>query len=398
MDTSILASPAASAFNFLKRSTLLLLFLSSFTTPALALQWDIRNLGILPDAQFSTGAALNDLGQVTGNMNYGTVDEGGIPRSIQYVYISAPNGGPLQLIDNSSVIPGIRFYSAAEINNAGQVVGRYLQGSSTHVAFSTAANGGTVINEQAFFQGVDINSSGSAVYQGTFGAVNVVAPDGTSNIIIPSSVPGDVRGINNAGQVAVNLSNEESPDDAFTGAVWTEADGFRHVFADGSPTRLFDINNSGQVLGTLLAPPSGTPLFVIDPDDTVHTLNLSLTGESAAFGSFRLNDSGQVIGVIRDNIGTPTFSFLTSIGTDEIINLSMEEDILAAGWSNIVVSDINNLGQISGTGTINGATRAFLLTPVPEPETYAMMLAGLFMLGFMRGGHKTAHLTKGGKS
>ena len=49
-----------------------------------------------------------------------------------------------------------------------------------------------------------------------------------------------------------------------------------------------------------------------------------------------------------------------------------------------MVSDINNLGQISGTGTINGATRAFLLTPVPEPETYAMMLAGLSVLGFMR--------------
>jgi len=49
-----------------------------------------------------------------------------------------------------------------------------------------------------------------------------------------------------------------------------------------------------------------------------------------------------------------------------------------------MVSDINILGQISGTGTINGTTRAFLLTPIPEPETYAMMLAGLSMLVFLR--------------
>jgi len=163
---------------------------------------------------------------------------------------------------------------------------------------------------------------------------------------------------------------------------------------NGAALQLYDINNSGQVLGSLLddvgSPMNQSPLFVIDPDNTVHTLNIDIDEQSASlgfsllYGGFKLNDSGQVIGVIRDSQGTTSFSFLTSIGTDDVINLSMEEDILAAGWSNITVSDINNLGQISGTGIIGGEKRAFLLTPVPEPETYAMMLAGLSMLGFMR--------------
>ncbi|HEY9277419.1 MAG TPA: hypothetical protein VIO87_04375 [Methylotenera sp.] len=54
----------------------------------------------------------------------------------------------------------------------------------------------------------------------------------------------------------------------------------------------------------------------------------------------------------------------------------------AASWSNITVSGINNLGQISCTGTIDGTTRAFLLTLIPETETYAMLMPGLGVMGF----------------
>jgi PEP-CTERM motif len=45
--------------------------------------------------------------------------------------------------------------------------------------------------------------------------------------------------------------------------------------------------------------------------------------------------------------------------------------------------DINSVGQIVGFGIISGKNHAFLVTPVPEPETYAMMVAGLGLLGFM---------------
>ena len=70
--------------------------LYAFPTPAFALDWDIKNLGVLPGAVFSTGTGLNDLGQVTGEMNYGTIDDGvNRPFTTQYVYISGPNGGPL---------------------------------------------------------------------------------------------------------------------------------------------------------------------------------------------------------------------------------------------------------------------------------------------------------------
>ena len=163
--------------------------------------------------------------------------------------------------------------------------------------------------------------------------------------------------------------------------------GLQPIFFQGANTTLFDINNSGLVLGQVTNDPFR--LLVLNPvSGAFNLIDLPGTGtlvnnsELESFGLPRFNDAGQIVGQYLLN-GT-TFSFLASATTNEVINLSMEQDIISAGWSNIMVSDINNLGQISGTGTINGATRAFLLTPVPEPETYAMMLAGLSVLGFMR--------------
>lgn len=45
-------------------------------------------------------------------------------------------------------------------------------------------------------------------------------------------------------------------------------------------------------------------------------------------------------------------------------------------------SAINDLGQIVGFGLFGNQERAFLLTPVPEPGTYALLLAGCASLGW----------------
>jgi hypothetical protein len=59
----------------------------------------------------------------------------------------------------------------------------------------------------------------------------------------------------------------------------------------------------------------------------------------------------------------------------------------AAGWVLMFAYDINDNGAIVGTAYNNILgieERAFLLTPaIPEPETYALMLAGLGLIGFM---------------
>jgi hypothetical protein len=51
----------------------------------------------------------------------------------------------------------------------------------------------------------------------------------------------------------------------------------------------------------------------------------------------------------------------------------------------VIVHDINDHGWIVGDAynSETQQTRAFLLTPVPEPETYAMLLFGLGLMGIV---------------
>ena len=53
------------------------------------------------------------------------------------------------------------------------------------------------------------------------------------------------------------------------------------------------------------------------------------------------------------------------------------------GWIISNAIDINNVGQIAANACNmdSGNCRAFLLSPVPEPKIYLMMLAGLGLLG-----------------
>jgi hypothetical protein len=47
------------------------------------------------------------------------------------------------------------------------------------------------------------------------------------------------------------------------------------------------------------------------------------------------------------------------------------------GWVLQTAESINDSGQIVGYGTRDGNTRAFLLTPVPEPSTLLLAAVGL---------------------
>ncbi|MBP9101543.1 MAG: PEP-CTERM sorting domain-containing protein [Nitrosomonas sp.] len=109
-----------------------------------------------------------------------------------------------------------------------------------------------------------------------------------------------------------------------------------------------------------------------------------------------INDIGQVVGGINSYCDNCIRSaFLYSEGT--ITDLSLLAPVVEAGWSELSAVGINNHGQIIGWGHLEGApgggSRAFLLSPivaVPEPATYAMLLAGLGLLGFvLRRGQQT---------
>lgn len=373
------------------------LLLGLFSSLVSAMEWTIKDLGVLPGATYSRGHALNDLGQVAGIVDLDPShtsigDLNGIGRA----FLSGPNGGPLSLVEKNSPQSRLYAFGVLEVNDLGQVVGYAHQGSSLIWGYTSSPNGGVLKNLELFGRGVDINDAGTALYDGTEGAGGAVVfnNDGTRQVISE----GPPRGINNDGQIVFESAVKTSDNNNWTGAIWSETSGFRPIEIAGSATRLYDINDAGQALG--LRAGVNNEFFVVDPDGAVHFVslpgdlivspfifndrNISIDDFLRNPNSFpKLNEDGQIIGRMQ-TAGGETFSFLASLNSSDVINLNTETDIVNAGWTNLIVSDINNHGQITGTGFIDGKLRAFLLTPVPEPETYAMMLAGLSMLGFVR--------------
>jgi probable HAF family extracellular repeat protein len=87
-----------------------------------------------------------------------------------------------------------------------------------------------------------------------------------------------------------------------------------------------------------------------------------------------INELGQVVGSGNNN------GYLYSHGIAYNLNSLIDP---SSGLTITSANGINDLGQIVGQACDSfGDCSAVLLTPVPEPETYGMMLAGLGIIGY----------------
>ena len=97
-------------------------------------------------------------------------------------------------------------------------------------------------------------------------------------------------------------------------------------------------------------------------------------GYSSALG---INDAGQVVGWTDTPAGV-RHAFITGpngVGMTDLNSLVS----LPGGDFLTTATGINNHGQVPAVGSF-----------IPEPETYAMLLAGLGLLGFIANRRKTA--------
>jgi probable HAF family extracellular repeat protein len=106
--------------------------------------------------------------------------------------------------------------------------------------------------------------------------------------------------------------------------------------------------------------------------------------QSEAFG---INDSGQVVGYSRLSGDQENHATLWNGTTATDLNNFLDASTMNEGWILSEARGINDNGWIVGyaTNSNTGYEHAFLLSiaAVPEPETYGMMLSGIFLLGFM---------------
>ncbi len=342
--------------------------------------FQVTDLGVLAGHASSVATRLNDNGDVVGycapaveNFN-----------QTAFVWRS----GTMSAVGK---LPGGSYSYAAAINSSGVIVGDGDTGNIRPQGWIKTSrgllnffpnNGGNThalfVGENGWIGGYYTKSLGGWVssWKGAIWTVDPKSPDRYRSIDLPI-LPGGIdpkssyalpAAFNQSGQAAGSAQTDQIGQHA---CFWNND--AKHtivdlgVFPDDWSSVANGMNDLGQVVGSSHPPfSSRAVIWNSDPQHSVSELPV-LSGDN--YGSaWAINNLGQVVGYSAFGmpgtweIGPSTAVLWTEGGVFAL--QSLLEPATGAGWSIIGASAINNSGQIVGTGTHNGQTRAFLLTPI----------------------------------
>ena len=330
------------------------------TTPA----YSLLDLGPASDQK----AGINDLGQT----------------------VFTRGGNVLRYTDGigvDAVASGYGRPALGGINDGGQVSFADASKRYSPILRATDGAGAVVIGETVapFESGVSVtrpNARGDVAYAGT--SIITYYSDFGSQQLVPSDPwldLGYVNGINDAGTIIYgNASSYQGHEGYGVGGAWNYRDGP----LDMGPIRWGSaLNNRGDIAGSV-----GNMPAIRWADGAVTQINKS--GFCIA-----LNDLGMAVGASSYTIGPDgLFAYarpwvFDASGARDLNNLIDP----ALGWNLWYASDINNAGQIAGTGFVSGQRHAFRLTPVsgvPEPGSLALVATAMAPL-VIRGRRRRAN-------
>lgn len=339
---------------------------------AAAQTYTITDLGTLKDANESSGFWINNSGDVVGcsdiQSSQGYPCTGLMPGQRAF-YWSASGG-----MKNLGTLTGATVSGAIGINDSGVVVGySNVKGQpvTDFVAVQWSATGaitklGTLSggNSSAAFE---INSAGEIAGDSFLSNGNVNATSWTNKKIKNlGSLPGAIftagLDLNDNGEIVGESVFSYGPPFSSHGFLFN---GTTMKDLGTLPGGVTSIANAVNSLGVVVGQSDGTSTHGFwhavkwNTSQKIEDLGLLKGGTySVAFG---INDSKVVVGYANTSTNAPHAIVWTA-------NTGMKDlnDLIPAnsGWTLINANAINNVGQITGYGSIGGYNHAFVLTPV----------------------------------
>jgi probable HAF family extracellular repeat protein len=301
----------------------------------------VTNLGVF-GGNYSEARGINDNGQVVG---FSTYDDTGFGHAFSY------SGGTMTDLGTLGGIGSL----ARGVNNLGQVVGNAQLPNFRDHPFLYSAGTITDLNPLGVWDSgaYDINDTSQVV-----------------GAYVPAGFSGN-HGFLYSGGVLTDLGT---------------------LGNNGSESYARAINDQGQIVGySELANSLSTHAFLYSSG---HMTDLGTLGGTRS-QAFAINNGGQIVGksfVSGDN--SNYFGFLHSDGVMSTLTTLL--DSASAGWIVNNTTGINDSGWIVGTAynpSLGLGTSGVLLTPVPEPSTFA--LAALGILGVVAYARRRARSSGG---
>jgi probable HAF family extracellular repeat protein len=343
----------------------------TLSVPSFAIEYTIQDLGVLAGFSASRGSGISQ------NGNYAAVTNsaGNSFRGSRWTFNSHSDMGTL----------GGATSSAYAVNNAGTVVGEAQNAANQNRAFRRTLNG--AIQELAglggnFSNARAINDNGIAAgtafnAQGGFRMVRWAANGAVTDL--------GTLGFGSVGN-GINRNND------VVGAYDT-AGGNRNMMLYREGVGLIDLGRpAGYETATGLALNDGRDVVGVGGIGSAFRALYRRSGEGftvlQGLGGVdararAINNSRQIVGwawvdenannaeaVLWENGGAPIRLI------DRVVN--------GQGWRLQDATGITDDGEIVGVGVINGQTRAYILTPVPEPATMTALGLGLLVLARRR--------------
>lgn len=341
-------------------------------TFAAAPSYSITDLGI--DGESVAGLRINNVAQVAITL----LHQNDAPTN-KVLFL---NGG--QLIELPTL--GGLSHGIADINDNGEMAGgsdaadarrhavRYINGQlQDWGSLGERGSGLAAINESGTIVGNIWNrSSTSAVI---FNGPNDVTYLGTLGGSLSS-----VSGINNLNQIT-GISLTGAP--YVPGATSTPAqEAFvyenGHMMGIGTlgghTSNGYGINDLGQIVGDSNLPNGEMHAFVWDTVNGIRDLGTPGLQSIAT----HINNQGVIVGEVEVTPGNNRAATFDAANGYQLL-----QDLIPAnsGWERLsYATDINDLGQIVGTGIFNGENRAFLLNPIPEPSSLILFTLAAILL------------------